>query len=436
MQATRDGVSRLSGEFLDRALENRFRVSQGEAEILHIRQVWLLALLFFLGYGAIDIMMLSRGVALFEFRLAILLCGLGALLIGARSHSHHQRDLVNFLALLLVSGAYVALLQRRNMQSNPQGAIMLLVVGIYMFSPGRFLLVVANGVCCTAFFWLSIAGEMGRLGGWVSHSYLIPANLLAAIALARHNRARRQIYLGELQQRRARRQLREAHRRSRELLYNALPRATAEYLQKNPGRLPARQVDCATVVFADLVRFSGVSRQVPAEQLLALLNELFSAADELLAAHRLEKIKTVGDAYMAVAGAPEPDAAHARNSLGFAFAYRRCCAELAEQWQLPLQLRVGIHSGPLVAGVIGKTRYAFDIWGETVNIASRLQGEAPADAVLISVATRQLAGADYRYGDCRLLELRGCGPVLACEALEPSAPPPPVGDGPRGGLDG
>ncbi len=406
-----DGVSRLSGEFLDGNLEAVYRSTLRQAEFDQIRLIWLLALLFFCAYGAIDVLLLSSGLDLFALRLAILCCGGLAIAVGATVHSHQLRDRVNFLALLLVSVCYVQILQRRELPGNPQGAIMLLVVGMYMFSPGRFSWVCINGISCSLLYWHSVGPEFGRVGGWVSLSYLVPANLLAALALARLNEARRRSYAHQ-------QQLRLAHRQSRQLLYNALPRVTAQYLQKHPGQLPAQHIDSATVVFADIVGFTSLSRQLSAPDLVIFLNHLFSSFDSELEQFGLEKIKTLGDAYMAVAGAPTPLQDHAERGLAFALAQRRCDWEVGAALGMPLQLRIGLNSGPLVAGVVGRKRYAFDVWGETVNLASRLQVMSDPDQILVAASTCSACGNGFQFGPERILALKGGGSVTACYLRE------------------
>jgi class 3 adenylate cyclase len=404
MAAIRNGVSRLSGEFLDGEVEADYRSTQRQAESDQIRLIWMWALLFFCVYGAIDVLFLSRGFDLFTLRLAILGCGGLAIVLGATVGSYKTRDQINFLALLLVSMCYVQLLQQRDMPGNSQGAILLLVVGMYMFSPGRFYWVCVNGIGCSLLFWYSVGSEVGRLGGWVSHSYLIPANLLAALALARLNRARRHAYANQ-------QKLRLAHRQSRRLLYNTLPRETVLFLQKYPGQLPARQIDAASVVFADIVGFTDLSRQLSAARLVALLNSLFSSFDLALEQLGLEKIKTLGDAYMAVAGAPAKMPNHVEIAVAFAVAQLRCCREVGASVGLPLRLRVGVNSGPLVAGVIGRKRYAFDVWGETVNVASRLQAAAAPGQILVSAAVRNVCGEQFHFSPPRQVALKGCGNV-------------------------
>ncbi len=414
-------VSACTGEFLDAALETQFRDGQRLAETDQIRLIWLLALFFFCLYGALDFYMLARGGDLFQLRLFILVFGSLGMLMSARLNRAFSRDLVYFLSLALVSLGYIALLHARDLSGNRQGAILLLVVGIYMFSPGRFWLVCANGLICTVGFWAT-TWLAGNSAGWIAVSYLAPANLLACLVLSRTNRlqrlayAQRQQLAQEIKQRRQfERALKSAHKRNRDILYNALPRDIARQLQFHPEKLPVQGVADATVLFADIVGFSELSRQVSAERLIEILNALFTRFDANTADCGLEKIKTIGDAYLAVAGAPRTQPEHCLLATKLALAMNDSCEKVALELQQPLQLRIGLHCGPLVAGVIGRNRFAYDIWGETVNIASRVQDNAKPGEVLVSQTVRDSVANQFSFGVARPYLLKGCGEyVLSC----------------------
>ncbi len=260
-----EAISRLSGEFCDNALERDYREGRAQQETAQIRLIWLLALLFFCAYGAVDVFLQNRGLALFQHRVLILLAGGLAIWLSPRLTRYTHRDALHSLALLMVCFCYVDLLRLRASPANPQGAILLLVIGIYAFSPARFRLALMCGVLCTLMFWISVGTQLGKIGGWVAHSYLVPANLLAALALSRLNRANRYLYLQQLK-------LLREQSRSRDLLYNTLPYSVARQLERQPHHLPYRQADQASVVFADLVNFSDLGRRHSSRRLLALLN--------------------------------------------------------------------------------------------------------------------------------------------------------------------
>jgi class 3 adenylate cyclase len=178
----------------------------------------------------------------------------------------------------------------------------------------------------------------------------------------------------------------EAERaKTEELLYNVLPQAVAARLRA--GEAVADSFSDLTAVFVDLVGFSTLAKRLSPGHLVDLLNSFFSAADRCAERHGLEKVKTIGDAYLAVAGGMASAGSGGKAAILFA---RDLIAELvamAQESGLPLMARVGIHTGPAIGGVIGSTRLAYDYWGDTMNVASRLQGVAPLNGVAVSEAT-------------------------------------------------
>lgn len=177
-------------------------------------------------------------------------------------------------------------------------------------------------------------------------------------------------------------------RRSDELLLNILPAEVAERLKSGEEPL-ADHREAVTVLFADLVGFTNLSREMPASELVTLLNDLFSRFDELVAEHGAEKIKTIGDAYMVASGLSESSVDHVEKIASLALGMRDAFAAFRAQHGLDLKLRIGVHSGAVVAGVIGKQKFAYDLWGDTVNVASRMESEGVPDEIQISASVWQ-----------------------------------------------
>ncbi len=150
-----------------------------------------------------------------------------------------------------------------------------------------------------------------------------------------------------------------------------------------------------------------------AESVVARLNKVFSDFDVRAQEHGLEKIKTIGDAYMLVGGAPELQTDHADRVIRMALDMLTDAEVLAAEVWPGLQLRLGIHSGPAVAGVIGKTKFAYDIWGDTVNVASRLEGQCPPGGALISDATKRLLSEEHSISGPYPVDIRGKGELTA-----------------------
>jgi class 3 adenylate cyclase len=209
----------------------------------------------------------------------------------------------------------------------------------------------------------------------------------------------------------------EAERaKTEELLYNVLPQEVAARLRA--GEAVADSFSDLTAIFVDLVGFSTLSKRLSPGHLVKMLNTFFSAADRCAERHGIEKVKTIGDAYLAVIGGM---ASHGRDSRAAVLFARDLVADLAAiaaETGLPLQARIGIHSGPAVGGVIGSTRLAYDYWGDTMNIASRLQNVAPFGGIAVSEATwfQTRAMQDYEQQN---VVLKGIGETEIYVAVFP-----------------
>ena len=181
--------------------------------------------------------------------------------------------------------------------------------------------------------------------------------------------------------------------RSKELLLNILPAETARELETN-GHAQTRFYETVTVLFADFKGFSHISRTLKPQELVAELNDYFIAFDEIVEKFNLEKIKTIGDAYMCAGGIPTTNETHPFNAVEAGLAMQQFMtkrnAERKANGLEPWDLRIGIHIGPIVAGVVGKKKYAYDIWGSTVNIASRMESHGTPGKVNVSAATYEL----------------------------------------------
>jgi guanylate cyclase len=201
----------------------------------------------------------------------------------------------------------------------------------------------------------------------------------------------------------------DAQLEARRLLHDMLPAKIAERLSSGE-RLIAESHPSVTVLFADVVNFTKFAEQVSPEDLLLTLNQLFMVFDRLAARYGLEKIKTMGDSYIAVAGAPVAREDHAAAALKMAIDMHRGVAHLGGLRRRGLQLRIGLASGPVTAGVIGQDKYAYDLWGDTVNVASRMESFGVAGHVQVAASTRELVGDGYPWVE-RTVEIKGKGPM-------------------------
>lgn len=189
------------------------------------------------------------------------------------------------------------------------------------------------------------------------------------------------------------RNLNQERKKSDRLLLNILPESIAAELKKN-DRVPPLHYRSASVVFTDLVGFTGIAERLSPPELIAELDGFFRHVDQIARRHNIEKIKTIGDAYMAAGGIPTPNQTHAVDTVLAALEIHEYMAEMRARKMAAghayWELRLGIHSGPLVAGVIGQEKFAYDIWGDTVNTASRMESSGAAGRINISGATYEM----------------------------------------------
>jgi adenylate cyclase len=202
---------------------------------------------------------------------------------------------------------------------------------------------------------------------------------------------------------------RERERADR-LLHSILPGAVAERLKSGP-QVIADTFPSVTVLFADLTGFTEFAARSEPRALVDLLDETFACFDRLAVEHGVEKIKTIGDAWMAVAGLPAPRPDHAAAAAGLALALQDGFERVAAGRGLAIRLRVGIHSGPVVAGVIGRERPAYDVWGDTVNLASRLESHGEPGRIHVSAATAALLGDQFEVVKRGEIQIKGKGTV-------------------------
>ncbi len=166
-----------------------------------------------------------------------------------------------------------------------------------------------------------------------------------------------------------------------------------------------------TVLFADIVGFTELAGTMPAQEVVELLNDLFTRFD--LAARELgiEKIKTIGDAYMAVSGLPEPCANHVEQIMTMAVRMIQVSQEISKDRDITLRLRIGVNSGPVVAGIIGSRKFIYDLWGDTVNLASRMESHGIPDAIQVTRSVFEKMREQYTFEERGSIEVKGKGSI-------------------------
>ncbi len=201
------------------------------------------------------------------------------------------------------------------------------------------------------------------------------------------------------------------HERSEALLRNLLPDAVATRLKASPGEVIADDLPDVTILFADIVGFTKRASLIAPKDLIKFLNGIFSGFDELTEKYGMEKIKTIGDAYMVSAGILAPRKDHAQAAANMALDMLELMEHHRKQTGEHIGLRIGLHSGPAVSGVIGTKKVFFDIWGDTVNTASRMESHGAEGRIQVSEATKERLGAAYVFQEMPIYDVKGKGPM-------------------------
>ena len=197
--------------------------------------------------------------------------------------------------------------------------------------------------------------------------------------------------------------------RSEGLLLNLMPTSIASRLKNDPSEIIADHFDEVTILFADIVDFTPRASQSPPRELVRYLNRVFSEFDQLAEKYRLEKIKTIGDAYMVAGGMPDPQVGHAADVANLALEILEVTRKLSAELHEDLAVRVGIHTGPAVAGVIGTRKLFYDVWGDTVNTASRMESHGSAGRIQVTEDTKRALGEAFAFERRGTVEVRGKG---------------------------
>lgn len=202
---------------------------------------------------------------------------------------------------------------------------------------------------------------------------------------------------------------RETQRADR-LLRNVLPPKVAERFKTDDSALVEYHPE-VSILFADFVGFGRLTQSLPPEQMIGLLDALFHEFDEAADRFGVEKIKTIGDSYMAACGVPVAQPDHARRIAELALRIQSIAGRFKSDREMPVQFRIGLHTGPAIAGIIGRKKFCYDLWGDTVNLAALLQFSGTPDCIHISAAMREALGDEYRYGTPEPAQLKGREPM-------------------------
>jgi class 3 adenylate cyclase len=408
----RPDLHRLTLRFADPELERAYQVSAHADALVPFRVAGFLAIAVFAIVAvvslAIEPVPPQYAVPGAGFMIAVVAAGLAA---ANRTRSLDQLQVVggviNVLAGLVAVG--VPYLAGDLERFGPQ-AVGLSVLWAFVVLRLRFVAAVLSvSVYVLAFTWLQVVTPGDDGPGLVLVPLFSTVVALGASAWLLERSIRRQFFDRQVIAAQ-REQLAAAKAESDRLLLNVLPAPIADRLKRGDHPI-ADGFDDASVLFADLVGFTPFAEARTPEDVVAFLDSLFSAFDQLSDRFGLEKIKTIGDAYMAVAGLPVSVPDHAVRAVSMALEMQAELARVRERTGLAVHLRIGIHSGRVVAGVIGRRKFSYDLWGDTVNLASRLESSGLPDRIQVSVATCDRLGERFALEHRGSIEVKGKGPV-------------------------
>jgi class 3 adenylate cyclase len=395
---------RFAGDDQERLFVERFVLVHVRISQLFLLATGLLFSLFFIWDRAVDHAHWKNVFVLREFILSPLIFAAAGALFLNRSRPPLEWIVSATLTVVLAGFEVIASQLDLGFRYGAAGILLIYFGGASMF-PLRVKFLVLPSLVTTA-------GFLG-LEAWVNNtsSDMMLANLMvlsagviiALLSTAGRELAARREFLTDLA-------LARAHARVDDLLHSMMPHEIVQRIQAGESTIADLHGE-VSIVFADLVGFTALSRQLSAPTLVDILNRVFSRFDAAASRLGVEKIKTIGDAYMAVGGLSYGETArdHAERMAEFALAMRDIAGELAVEMELPIAIRIGLHVGPVVAGVIGVKKPAFDCWGDAVNMASRLEHACGPGAVLISESAFERLRSSFRVEAAPAVELKGIG---------------------------
>jgi class 3 adenylate cyclase len=400
--------------FGDPALEAGFRDQNFQANLIHVRIAHVLGIVLWVVWGLLVRGDLGPDQAFdLKMRYGVFIPLILVSLAFSFTDVYRRVWQPASAAVILATGfawiSYVSAIDTMPIDYGYVGVILIITFS-YTLIRLRFVLAAAvSAVLIVGYLAIGLGtNEVNGREVKLSSFYLVSFWLLGMIAAYFLERSTRLLFLRE-------RQLDRERIRSESLLLNVLPKAIVERLKEREEEAGTTRIadgiDDATVVFVDAVGFTVEAEQTPPDALVGALDELFSRFDALADRLGLEKIKTVGDAYMAVAGAPRPRPDHMAAAAEMGLAVQDAIREARWPSGNPIQVRVGIATGPVVAGVIGRRKFSYDLWGDTVNLASRLQLHGEPGQILVSEAVADRLADEFLFSPSRILDLKGKGPT-------------------------
>jgi len=405
------------------AFINHFAEAEEERTYVHderasrlkaTRAVLILGPLIFLGFFMLT-PVFSSNQAFATFNITTMaIVGFFALAIFATTNRHYVEwpwlDILPFVAMTVAAAVLMTVLVRTTAEND----LDITKIAVVFFGLIYFIASVAF-VANVRLFMIWAIGTLGVFIAYmdshgidVDEMYHTIVNisfflLFAIFSNWEVDRRARAMYV-------ARQELNQERKKTEKLLYNVLPQAVATRLRA--GEVVADSFSDISVVFIDIVGFSKLSKQLSPGHLVEQLNGFFLIADQCASRYGIEKVKTIGDCYLAVSGGTASNGPGAKDAVSFA---KDVIAEMqsrATASGIDIQLRVGIHSGPVVGGVVGTSRLAYDYWGDTMNIASRIEGAAEPNGIAVSAATYYQCTEAHEFDAPETIALKGVGDTV------------------------
>ena len=404
----RQALVRFGLRFPEEAQERLFVESLVRAH-LRTTQLFLAAVVVLFGSftlwdRTVDPIGWQRVFALREFVLTPILGGAAVALLFRRFWPYLEIIVSVAMTTMLAGFTVICAQLDHGFQYGAAGLLLIYFGGAAIFPLRVIFLVLPSVVSLIGFLGVEALGRHAAGDMMIVNALcIITAVIIVALSSAGRELAARREFLTDLA-------LDSSRARVDDLLHSMMPKEIVSRIHAGETTIADIHGE-VSIVFADLVGFTAMSRRLTASQLVAMLNKVFSRFDTAAGALGIEKIKTIGDAYMAVGGLATGEQAyeHAGRMAQFALAMRDVTRDLAAELGLPIAIRIGLHVGPIVAGVIGIKRPAFDCWGDAVNVASRLEHASNPGGILISEAAFERLRDRFAVEAAPAVELKGIG---------------------------
>jgi class 3 adenylate cyclase len=379
----KDGTSalnKLTGQFSDAEQERRFVASRKARDLQQVKLALIIAFPAILGFAALDYLVISenRTVAI---ALRFLWAGLGGILFISLLFMPWLQARLSFVGWAVIGVSTAVYLTLNIVTNTPDiylSGYIIILFYILFFFPLNFVEMLAMSVVGAVVFGavIPITRDISLGNLLTIYSQYLATLMFGIVSVYLLNRYRRGEFV-------AAQKIADQQQQYADLLNRILPQGVVARMQAGETRI-ADKFSNVAVLFADIVGFTETAARHSPEEVIRSIDGLFNCFDKLVVAHGVEKIKTIGDAYMAAAGVPEKCDRHVLEMAELALEMLEACQNCNDPDGEPIRIRIGLHVGPVIAGVIGESRFGYDLWGDTVNLASRMQGLADENSILVT----------------------------------------------------